>query len=158
MPNYIWEHIQRAGNILSIAMVYVIIQFACIIWLILQSDFQQIGLLHLGILLIAGLIGCWAVISMRLDNINIVPTLKDNHRLVTTGIYRYIRHPMYASVILFCAVLLGTSPDWINVLVFGILLVDLWLKLRHEERLLIERFPEYRDYQRKTKRIIPFIC
>lgn len=157
MVEYIWEYIQGFDNILSVAMVYVIIQFACIIWLFLQTDFQQIGLLDLGTLLIAGLVGCWAVISMRLDNINIVPALKDKHRLVTTGIYRYIRHPMYASVILFCAVLLTTNPDWINGLVFGILLVDLWLKLRHEERLLIERFPEYQDYQKRTERIIPFI-
>ena len=138
-------------------MIYVIIQFACIIWLLLESNIQQVNVLYLGILLTAVLIGCWAVISMRLDNINIVPALKDNHRLVTTGIYGYIRHPMYASVILFCAVMLGTRLNWVNSLVFGILLADLWLKLRHEERLLSERFSEYRDYQKRTKMIIPFI-
>lgn len=138
-------------------MIYVIIQFACIIWLLLQVNMQQIGLLHIGIVLVAGLIGVWAVISMRPDNINIAPALKDNHRLVTTGIYSYIRHPMYASVILFCAVMLTTHANWMNSLVFIILLVDLWLKLRHEERLLSERFPEYQDYQKRTKMIIPFI-
>jgi len=138
-------------------MIYVIIQFACIIWLLLQSDFQQANLLHVVIILLAGLIGVWAIISMRLDNINIAPALKDNHRLVTTGIYSYIRHPMYASVILFCTAMLGTHLNCINGLVFAVLLLDLWLKLRHEERLLSERFPEYRDYQNRTKMIIPFI-
>ena len=138
-------------------MIYVIIQFACIIWLLLQGNIQQVNAPHLVILLIAAVIGVWAVISMRLDNINIAPALKDNHRLVTTGIYGYIRHPMYASVILFCAVLLATHANWMNGLVFIILLADLWLKLRHEERLLSERFPDYRDYQKRTKMIIPFI-
>jgi protein-S-isoprenylcysteine O-methyltransferase Ste14 len=138
-------------------MIYVTIQFACIIWLLLQVDMQQVNALHIVLLFVVAAIGAWAVISMRLDNINIVPALKDNHRLVTTGIYRYIRHPMYACVLLFSAVLLGTSFNWINSAVFGILLVDLWLKLRHEERLLSERFPEYRDYQKKTKMIIPYI-
>ena len=138
-------------------MIYVIIQFACIIWLLLQSDFQQANLLHAVIILLAGLIGVGAIVSMRLDNINITPALKDNHRLVTAGIYRYIRHPMYASVILFCAAMLGTCFNWINGLVFGVLLLDLWLKLRHEERLLSERFPEYQDYQKRSKMIIPFI-
>lgn len=113
--------------------------------------------LHLIVLLIAGLIGVWAVVSMQLDNINIAPALKDNHRLVTTGIYRYIRHPMYASVILFCAVLLATKVNVVSSVIFVILLLDLVLKLRHEERLLSERFPDYREYQKRTRMIIPFI-
>jgi len=138
-------------------MIYVTIQFACIIWLISQCSIQHIDIAHLALLLFAGMIGIWAVISMRPDNINIVPALKKNHDLVTTGIYSYIRHPMYASVILFCAVLLATQVNWMNSLVFVSLLIDLWLKLRHEERLLSERFPEYQDYHKRTKMIIPFI-
>jgi protein-S-isoprenylcysteine O-methyltransferase Ste14 len=138
-------------------VIYVIVQFGCIIWLLLQGDLRQFDEVYLGMLGVAAVPGIWAVISMRPNNINIVPYLKDNHRLVTTGIYRYIRHPMYASVILFCAVLLGTRLNWMNSMVFIILLANLWLKLRHEERLLSERFPEYRDYQKRTKMIIPFI-
>jgi len=138
-------------------VIYVIVQFGCIIWLLLQGDLRQLDVVYLGMLGVAAVPGIWAVISMRPNNINIVPYLKDNHRLVTTGIYSYIRHPMYASVILFCAVLLGTRLNWMNSMVFIILLANLWLKLRHEERLLSERFPEYRDYQKRTKMIIPFI-
>ena len=138
-------------------MIYVSIQFACIIWLITQCRIQQLEVLHLVVLLTAGLIGVWAVVSMRPDNINITPALKENHRLVTTGIYRYIRHPMYTSVILFCAVLLATKVDMVNGIIFVILILDLVLKLRHEERLLNERFPDYRDYQKRTRMIIPFI-
>ncbi len=138
-------------------MIYVIIQLSCIIWLLVSSDVRQFNTAHLTVVTIAVMIGIWAVISMRPGNINIVPALKNNHRLVTSGIYRYIRHPMYASVILFCAVLLVTNTGWINGLVFGILLVDLWLKLRHEERLLCEHYPEYRNYQQRTKLLVPFI-
>jgi protein-S-isoprenylcysteine O-methyltransferase Ste14 len=138
-------------------MIYVIIQLTCIIWLLVSSNTRQLNTAHLAVVTIAIMIGIWAVLSMRPGNINIVPALKSNHRLVTSGIYRYIRHPMYASVILFCAAFLATNPVWINCLVFGILLVNLWLKLRHEERLLSERYPEYRDYQQRTKLLVPFI-
>ena len=138
-------------------MIYVTVQFACIIWLISQCRISHLEFAHMTVLLIAVMVGIWAVVSMRPENINIAPALKENHRLVTTGIYGYIRHPMYASVILFCAAMLATHLSWMNSLVFVSLLIDLWLKLRHEERLLSERFPDYRDYQRRTKMIIPFI-
>ena len=138
-------------------MIYVTIQFVCIIWLALHCSIAQLQAVHLLILLIAVFIGIWAVISMRPGNINIVPALKENHNLVTTGIYGYIRHPMYTSVILFCAVMLATQVTLINSLVFVFLLIDLWLKLQHEEHLLCERFPEYRDYQKRTKMMIPFV-
>jgi protein-S-isoprenylcysteine O-methyltransferase Ste14 len=138
-------------------MIYAVAQVVCIIWLFVNSDMRQFDTVQLVVVAVAAIIGIWAVISMRPGNINIVPALKYNHRLVTSGIYRHIRHPMYASVILFCAALLSSNPGWINGLVFGILLLVLWLKLRYEERLLCERYPEYRDYQQRTKLLVPFI-
>jgi len=38
-----------------------------------------------------------------------------------------------------------------------VLLIDLHFKFSYEEKLLIEKYPEYIDYKKKTKRLIPFI-
>jgi len=45
-------------------------------------------------------IGVWAINHNKLDNFNIQPKYKEGSYLVTTGIYKYIRHPMYTSVCL----------------------------------------------------------
>jgi Putative protein-S-isoprenylcysteine methyltransferase len=98
-----------------------------------------------------------AVINMRLDNLNIVPTLKDRHQLVTHGIYRFIRHPMYTSVLLFCSALTLTNAHGVAQLVMLILFVDLILKSNVEEKLLTERFSTYQNYRGKTGRFLPFM-
>lgn len=77
--------------------------------------------------------------------------------LVTTGPYRWIRHPIYTAVCLFV---------WPGALVsFSVLGFSLALlvtagsvaRILCEERLLIEQYPEYSDYARRTSRMIPFV-
>ena len=77
--------------------------------------------------------------------------------LVTSGLYKFIRHPIYAAVCLFVwAAVLG-SPS-IQTLLFVLLVtVGAVTRLLCEERSLSQRYPEYIDYSRKTKRMIPFV-
>jgi protein-S-isoprenylcysteine O-methyltransferase Ste14 len=83
-------------------MIYVVIQFSCIIYLILNAQLENLATLEYWLLAIAVVIGLMAVINMKPRNLNIVPTLKNQHQLVVKGIYHYIRHPMYTSVLLSC--------------------------------------------------------
>ena len=88
------------------------------------------------------------------SNINIRPDIKQNARLVTTGIYRYIRHPMYLSVILASLSFVFFDKDlfWL----WCVVVADMVLKMEYEERLW-KQSPEYREYSKKSYKIIPFI-
>lgn len=78
--------------------------------------------------------------------------------LVTAGLYQYIRHPMYGSLLFLAAGTFCKSPSWLG----GVLLVTASLFLRAaaktEEAENIRYFGEsYRVYMKKTKMFIPFV-
>ncbi len=94
---------------------------------------------------------------MKVDNLSIAPTLKKKHQLRTNGIYQFVRHPMYTSVLLLCLALMLTNSHYISQSVMLVLLVNLILKSRLEEKLLTKRFDNYQAYKEKTGRFIPFL-
>lgn len=77
--------------------------------------------------------------------------------LVTTGPYRFIRHPIYTSACLFG--LTGVVMQWslINVMLGALLFAGAIGRILCEERLIIEIYPEYREYAQATKRMVPYI-
>ncbi len=114
--------------------------------------------LPLAILEIAGIaLGLWAMAVMGRRNINITPLVKRDARLVTGGPYAWIRHPMYAALLLAAWPLVIDQYSLLRLSAGLILTVDLLVKLRFEEHLLRRRFAGYDDYMKTTKRLIPFI-
>ncbi|MEJ2636416.1 MAG: isoprenylcysteine carboxylmethyltransferase family protein [Calditrichia bacterium] len=77
--------------------------------------------------------------------------------LVTTGPYRYIRHPVYAAVIFFCFPGMLANLSINSVFLFILLLAGCFIRIILEEKFLTTRYPEYKEYVKQTKRIIPFI-
>ncbi|SMM99054.1 hypothetical protein SPONL_337 [uncultured Candidatus Thioglobus sp.] len=138
-------------------MIYVIVQFACIIYLIFNAKFEFLDTASIALLSTAVAIGLLAVFNMKINNLNIVPTLKENHQLVINGVYRYIRHPMYTSVIFLCLSLMLTNAHLYAQLAMLVLFIDLILKSNVEEKLLAERFSNYVEYKNTTGRFLPFI-
>jgi protein-S-isoprenylcysteine O-methyltransferase Ste14 len=77
--------------------------------------------------------------------------------LVTTGPYRFIRHPIYTAACLICwAAVLGHASVR-TVLLGSLVLVGGLMRMLSEERLLVERYPEYRQYALVTKRMVPYV-
>lgn len=86
-------------------------------------------------------------------------TIKPNHQLITTGIYRQVRHPVYLSYVLFLVGYCTILQSFVS-LVLSVVSCTIWLenRINIEEKMLIEKFgDQYQAYQRKTKKIIPFI-
>jgi len=138
------------------AWVFVIVQFACIVFLILKLPLFKPSFLLI-FQLIALLLGFWAVFESRKGRFSIFPDVQANSTLIQSGPYRLIRHPMYSSLILFFAALLLKSPSLETLIVYLILLFDLLLKLNYEEKQLLKAYPDYERYKKNTYRIVPFI-
>lgn len=103
------------------------------------------------------LFGVVSIIIMNFDNLRIRPEPKENIRFITAGPYRIIRHPMYTSVLLFSLSFIIDHPTVPLGMMFVILFFALWEKIKIEEKLLPEIFPEYREYAKRTYRLIPYI-
>jgi protein-S-isoprenylcysteine O-methyltransferase Ste14 len=90
---------------------------------------------------------------------NWTPTLglREEHNLVTGGIFKYIRHPMYAAHILWALATPLILTNWIAG--FSMLIpqiVQYWLRVSAEEEMMLDHFgQEYREYMKSTGRIIP---
>jgi protein-S-isoprenylcysteine O-methyltransferase Ste14 len=89
---------------------------------------------------------------------NVTPTaqVRQQHTLVTTGPYRWVRHPMYASGALLFASYFLLSANWFAAVMCGMALVMLLVRLPAEEANLLARFgDEYRRYMERTGRFLP---
>ncbi|MGI9402728.1 MAG: protein-S-isoprenylcysteine O-methyltransferase [Rhizobiaceae bacterium] len=85
--------------------------------------------------------------------------LREGHKLVTSGIYENVRHPMYSAFWLWAVAQPFLLSNWVagfsGIAGFGTLY---FLRVGQEERMMEERFgEEYRQYCSRTKRIIPGI-
>jgi protein-S-isoprenylcysteine O-methyltransferase Ste14 len=106
--------------------------------------------------------GLWLFHRSHADlgtNWSVTLQIREEHRLIVSGVYRRIRHPMYASLFLYCLGQLLSLPNWFAgpsyLVTFGVLFA---LRLRHEELMMVEAFgEEYVAYSRRTKRVIPGI-
>jgi len=84
-------------------------------------------------------------------------SFKEGHELVTTGPYRFVRHPIYTGML---AAVLGsalvTGRIWLAIFVWmGIYCV---YSAKTEERLMMQQFPEqYAKYKSRTKAFIPYV-
>ncbi len=84
--------------------------------------------------------------------------IREEHHLVTNGLYKYIRHPIYSGVILgiFSVPIYSSS---LRGFLLTILAIPLFMyRIRNEERMLVEEFGgEYERYQEQTWRLFPYI-
>lgn len=85
--------------------------------------------------------------------------IKEKHTLITHGIYKHIRHPMYAAHLLWAIAQILILHNWIAGFSFIIVMVPhYFLRVGKEEQMMIDQFgDEYREYMKSTGRILPKI-
>jgi protein-S-isoprenylcysteine O-methyltransferase Ste14 len=85
-------------------------------------------------------------------------TVKQDHALITSGPYGFVRHPIYTGLLL---ALIGTAlarGEWRGVVAVALALWAFWRKLRIEERWMREQFGSaYEEYSGRVAALIPFV-
>jgi protein-S-isoprenylcysteine O-methyltransferase Ste14 len=107
------------------------------------------------LLAIGGTLRIWPVFVLG-NRFSGLVAIQPGHTLVTTGIYRFVRHPSYLGLVL-------TAIGWglgfragVGLLIAGLIFVVLLARIRSEERLLISQFgDQYADYRLRTWRLFP---
>lgn len=135
----------------------VIIQIVCISILFLTISMNNISDLFYVIVMCGISLGLWALSVMKKSKFQVIPDVRRNAKLVKTGPYKFIRHPMYAAIIVVCFGFLLTDISALRIIIYLLLIIDLFIKLSYEEVLLEKYFPEYKKYKKSTFRLIPFV-
>lgn len=79
------------------------------------------------------------------------------HDFVTSGPYRWVRHPMYTAIFIFFIGLSLLSANWLIIALAVVSIAFLWRRISLEEEMMKEAFEEYELYIRYTGRLMPKI-
>lgn len=110
----------------------------------------------LGILIVFAGLGIAGVAALNLGkNLTPLPHPKDDGLLVQKGLYQFVRHPIYCGVILISLGWLLIYPNQLVLLYMFALWIFFDLKTRKEELWLADKFPEYAQYKKRVKKLIP---
>ncbi len=137
-----------------VASLLVIGQFVAIAILLLGGSWLlpwwAWGIFSLGLLVFL-----LAATSLGSNNLTVMPVPREENTLSKQGIYRFVRHPMYLSVLLCGVAVAFGAPSlwrWAGLAMALIVLVG---KIRYEEHRLTAKHPEYPEVMRGVKRLVP---
>jgi protein-S-isoprenylcysteine O-methyltransferase Ste14 len=112
----------------------------------------------IGVMLLGLALRAWAVATLGAAFRTTIET-DENQRVVTKGPYRLVRHPSYGGLLLICCGYGVAVQNWLSLFIgVALPLAALLHRIRLEEAALAEELgPEYRAYQKRTKKLIPWI-
>lgn len=115
------------------------------------------GLTGLALCLLGLITAVWARYLLG-RNWSVSVQQKENHDLIQTGAYKFVRHPIYTGLLL---MFLGNAfivSRWRGLLAVSIVLISFLFKLKKEEKWLTDLFgSKYIEYRQKTKSLIPWL-
>jgi protein-S-isoprenylcysteine O-methyltransferase Ste14 len=138
--------------------------FVPLVWVAGAPVFAFADYLLRPVPLLAGVVclavGLWLFARSHADlgtNWSITLEVRESHQLVTQGIYRSLRHPMYSALLLYSLGQALVVPNWIVGPSYGVAMVLLFaFRLGPEESMMVEEFGEdYEAYRGRTKRLVP---
>ncbi|HEV8577480.1 MAG TPA: isoprenylcysteine carboxylmethyltransferase family protein [Thermoanaerobaculia bacterium] len=144
---------RNARQLSTLAFVFLMLAIGGLIWTssLLGHDPVSLGLQGAAFLLML-----WARVTFGLRSFHYAANPTEGG-LVTTGPYRYVRHPIYAAILLFVWVAVAANWSLTNAAFGAVATAMLFLRMICEEALVRQRYPEYDAYARRTKRVIPFV-
>lgn len=111
------------------------------------------------VLIVAGMIFRWTAILTLRKYFSVYVRIRDDHKVIKNGLYRYIRHPSYTGGLISYFGIGLYFCSWLSVLVMIVPLFLAYLyRIRQEEKTLIQALGnDYIEYAKSTKRLIPGI-
>jgi protein-S-isoprenylcysteine O-methyltransferase Ste14 len=91
----------------------------------------------------------FAYFALR-PSLRVSPIPKPGAPLITVGIYKWFRHPMYIGVLMFGAGMLLNNPNLLSFFIFIALLINMIVKANYEDRLLRNRHSNALEYQKRV--------
>ena len=91
------------------------------------------------------------------ENLTPLPYPREDSSLVQTGVYSWVRHCLYSGLIFGTAAYSLWTISLSHTAATALLFIVLDLKARKEEAWLMERFPDYADYQQRVSKFIPWL-
>lgn len=140
-----------------LANIFIVVQLSIPGYFVMSSRWFSGNLWLNSMVLFGGFFAIWAIFVANPRRVNIRPLPHSSGKLATTGPYKFIRHPMYSSQLLVTLAWTINSNRDMNRYIWAGYLLILMAKLSFEEISLEEQFPEYKNYQKNTWRLIPFI-
>lgn len=102
------------------------------------------------------LLGLWSSFLLN-KNFSVLPVPAKNAVLISSGPFKFVRHPIYTVVILLGLIWVAGKFSVANLIVWLGLIAILSYKINYEEKLLTEKFSGYKTYALTSKKLIPFI-
>jgi protein-S-isoprenylcysteine O-methyltransferase Ste14 len=126
-------------------------------WPAWPDPYVEVGLVMGGMLLPAGFLLIATGMLKLGNNIAAVPCPKDGAPLIVSGPYSLVRHPMYGGAIIMAFGWAFFIKGSLTFVYATILFLFLDLKARREEQWLQDTFCGYEEYQRRVKKLIPYL-
>ncbi len=143
-------------NLKNASLLGLLVAIAAMITLVFRESLFAIGPVAIAIQVLAALLMLWARVSFgaRSFHASANPT---KGGLITSGPYKFLRHPIYAAILYFAWAGISAHPLTINFLLGVAVTIGLFVRMFAEEHLVAQQYPDYKMYTAHTKRIIPFI-
>ena len=137
--------------------LWVTLQFFCLAYLASSAPLLSETLFGLIPELTGILIAMAGLLKLNWRSFSVFPEPRPDGKLETGGIYAFIRHPMYAGILLLFLVLVIEYPSILRITALLLLGMVFIIKIRLEEAWLASRYPEFADWSKSSDRLIPFI-
>jgi protein-S-isoprenylcysteine O-methyltransferase Ste14 len=110
----------------------------------------------IGAMLIGAVLAMRGVVDLR-EALTPFPHPRRDAPLIEQGAYRLARHPIYGGLVIGAVGWGLLTASALALALAAVLLAFFDLKSRREEAWLVDRFPAYEAYRRRTRRLIPFV-
>lgn len=142
---------------MSKSQLLVIIQFTCLLGYPFTGRIFADNKIFFLIEILGVALAIWAIYTMRPIRVSIFPEPRSDNKMVETGPYAVIRHPMYTAILMVAFALSFDRMDAFSGVLLLVLTVNQVIKLRYEEGLLLAKHEGYAAYMKRTKALIPFV-